>query len=77
MQFTSRQRGLEQIGRIHRAIRFAGPDQGVHLVDEQDDAAFGRGHLLQHGLQPLLEFAAIFRASNQRAHIEHKQLLVL
>ena len=32
---------------------------------------------LQHGLQPLLELAAIFRAGDQRAHVEREQLLVL
>ena len=35
------------------------------------------GHLVEHGLQPLLEFAAIFRAGDQRAHVEREQLLVL
>jgi hypothetical protein len=49
----------------------------VHLVDEQDDAALGRGHFLQHGLQPLLELAAIFGARDQRAEIERQQFLVL
>ena len=33
-------------------------------------------HFLQHGLQPLLELAAIFRARDQRAQIERQQLLV-
>ncbi len=33
--------------------------------------------LLQHGLQALLELAAIFRAGDQRAHVERQQLLVL
>ena len=42
MQFAARQRGLQQVGRIHRAVGLAGADQRVHLVDEQDDAAFGR-----------------------------------
>ena len=32
---------------------------------------------LQHGLEPLLELAAIFRAGDQRAHVERQQLLVL
>ena len=77
MQFAARQRRLQQVGRIHRAVGLAGADQRVHLVDEQDDAAFGRGDLLQHGLQPLLELAAIFRARDQRAEIERQQLLVL
>ena len=34
-------------------------------------------HLGQHGLQPLLELAAIFGAGDQRAHVERQQLLVL
>ena len=77
MQFAARQRGLQQVGRIHRAVGLAGADQRVHLVDEQDDRAFGRGDFLQHGLQPLLELAAVFGARNQRAHVERQQLLVL
>ena len=32
--------------------------------------------LVEHGLQPLLELAAIFRAGDQRAHVERQQLLV-
>ena len=77
MQLAARQRGLQQVGGVHRAVGLAGADEGVHLVDEQDDAAVGRRHLLQHGLQPLLELAAIFRAGDQRAHVERQQLLVL
>ena len=39
MQFAARQRRLQQVGGIHRAIGLAGADQRVHLVDEQDDLA--------------------------------------
>ena len=39
MQFAARQRRLQQVRRIHRAVGLAGADQRVHLVDEQDDAA--------------------------------------
>ena len=77
VQFAARQRRLEQIGRIHRAVGFAGADQRVHFVDEENDAAVGRRDFLQHGLQPLLEFAAVFCAGDHRAEIERKQLLVL
>ncbi len=77
VQLAARQRRLQQVGGVHGAVGLACADQRVHLVDEQDDAAFGGGHLLQHGLQPLLELAAIFRAGNQRAHVEREQLLVL
>jgi hypothetical protein len=52
---------------------FPGADQRVHLVDEQDDLALGALHLVEHGLQPLLELAAIFGAGDQRAHVERDQ----
>ena len=77
VQFAARQRRLQEVRRVHRAIGLARADQRVHLVDEQDDAAGGRLNLGQHGLQPLLELAAIFRAGNERAHVERHQLLVL
>ncbi len=35
------------------------------------------GHLLEHGLQPFLELAAVFRTGDQRAEVEREQLLVL
>ena len=77
MQLAAGERGLQQVGGVHRAVGLAGADDGVHLVDEQDDAAARRRHLLQHGLEPLLELAAVFRAGDQRAHVEREQLLVL
>ncbi len=77
MQFAAGQRRLQQVGRIHRAIRLAGTHQRVHLVDEQDDAALGGCHFREHRLQPLLEFAAILRTGDERAHVERQQLLVL
>ena len=76
VQLAARQRRLEQIGGVHGAVGFAGADQRVHLVDEQNDAAVRGSHLVQHRLQPLLEFAAIFRAGNQRTEIEREQFLV-
>ena len=76
MQFAARQRRFEQVRRVHRAVRLAGADERVHLVDEQDDAACRRRDLAEHGLQPLLELAAIFRAGDERAHVEREQLLV-
>jgi len=37
----------------------------------------GRGDLLQHGFQPFLELAAVFRTRNQRTQIERQQFLSL
>ena len=77
MKLAPCKRRLEQVRRVHGAVSLAGPDQRVHLVDEQDDAAVRRRHLLQHGLEPLFELAAIFRAGDQGTHVERKQLLVV
>ena len=77
MQLAARQRRLQHVGGVHRAFRLAGADQGVQLVDEQDDVAGGGRDLLQHGLQALLELAAILGAGDQRAEIERHQRLVL
>ena len=77
VQLAARQRGLQQVGGVHRALGLAGADQRVHLVDEQDHLARRGGDLGQHRLQPLLELAAILRAGDQRAHVERHQLLVL
>ena len=76
MQFAARQRGLQEVRSVHRAVGLAGPDERMHFVDEQDDAARGRGDLVQHALEALLELAAIFRAGDERAHVEREQLLV-
>ena len=77
MQFAARQRRLEQVRRIHRAIGLAGADERVHFVDEQDDAARRPLDFGQHRLQPLFEFAAVFGAGDERAHVERHELLVL
>jgi hypothetical protein len=76
MQFAARKRRLQKVRGVHRAVGLAGPDEGVHLIDEQDDAARGCGDLVQHAFKPLLELATIFRARDERAHIEREQLLV-
>ena len=77
MQLTAGERGLQQVGGVHCPIGLAGADQGVHLVDEQDDLAVGGFDLRQHGFQPLLELAAILGAGDQRAEIEREHFLVL
>ena len=77
LQRAGRQRGLQQVGRVERAARRrAGADDRVDLVDEQDRLRV-LGELLQHRLQALLEIAAVFRAGEQRAHVERVDLVVL
>ncbi len=77
VQLAARQHRLQHLRRVHRAFGRAGADDRVQLVDEEDDLPLGLGDLLEHGLQPLLELAAILRAGDERAHVEREDLLVL
>ena len=60
VQIAPRQSGFDQVGRIHRAIRFASAHQRVHLVDEQDDIAFSTCHFVEHSFQTLFKLTPIF-----------------
>jgi hypothetical protein len=51
----------------------AGADDRVQLVDEQDHLALRLGDLAQHGLQAVLELAAVLAARDQRADVERDQ----
>ena len=69
-QFPAREHRLEQVGCVHGALRRAGSDHRVQLVDEQDHGALRLGHLFEHALQSFLELASIGRARDQGAHIQ-------
>ena len=45
-QFTARQSRLQHIGSVHGAFGGTGANEGVQLVDEQDDLPFGFGNFL-------------------------------
>ena len=75
-QLAPGQHRLEHVAGVHRALALAGADDGVQLVEERDDLAVGVLDLLQDGLEPLLELAAVLRAGDHRAEVEGDQLLV-
>ena len=76
-QFTSCQSRLQYVGSIHGTFALSGTHQCVYLIDEEDDAAFALGHLVDHALEPLLEFALVLGSSHQSTHIEAVELFVL
>ena len=76
-QLAAREHGLEHVGCRDRPLAAARAHQHVQLVDEGDDAAVGLGDLLEHGLEPLLELAAVHRSGHERRDVEGDQLLVL
>ncbi len=75
-QLAPGQGGLQHVGGIHGAFRRPGADDGVDLIDEEDDLPLGGGDLLQDGLQPLLELSAVLRAGDEGADIEADDPLV-
>ena len=60
-QLAAGQHRLDHVAGVHRPLGRAGADDGVQLVDEGDDFAVAVGDLLEHGLEPLLELAAVLR----------------
>ena len=77
-QLTAGEHRLDHVAGVHRGLAGrAGADDGVQLVDEGDDLALGLGDLLQHGLEPLLELAAVLRAGDHRGQVERHQPLAL
>ncbi len=77
VQLAARERRLEHVGGVHRALGLAGADQGVEFVDEHDDLALGGGDLLEHGLEALLELAPKLGPGDHGAEIERHQAPLL
>ena len=75
-QLAARQHRLDHVAGVDRALGAAGADDRVQLVDEGDDLTLGVGDLLQDGLQPVLELAAVLRARDHRADVERDEALV-
>ena len=76
-QLAAREHRLEQVRRVDGALRLAGADDRVQLVDEEDHLAVGGRDVAEHGLQPLLELAAVLGAGEQRAEVERPHALAL
>src|SRR6185312_5346825 len=76
-QFAARQRRLQHVGGVDRALGGSGSDQRVQLVDEEDDLSGRILDFLEHGLQAVFKLAAIFRASQHRAQIKRDYAFVL
>src|SRR5690606_29531507 len=76
LQLAPGQHGLQDRSSVDGALGGTGTDEGVDLVDEQDDVAAG-ADLLEDLLQALLEVAAVPGAGHQGAEVEGVELLAL
>jgi hypothetical protein len=76
LQLTTSEERLQDRGGVDRALCSARTDEGVDLVDEDDDVA-ARADLFGDLLQALLEVTAVAAAGDERAEVERVELLVL
>ena len=74
LQFATRERGLEDIGRVHGGASRASAHQHVDFVDEQDCA--GLLELVDDAFEALFELAAVHGAGHERANVQLQQALV-
>ena len=77
VQLAAREHRLQEVRGVQRALCRARTNDGVQLVDEQDDLALARGDLLEDGLEAFLELTAVLGAREQRADVEPEHALVL
>ena len=77
VELPAGEHGLEHVARIHRALRLAGADDGVDLVDEEDDAALRLGDLVEDGLEAFLELPAELGPGDESAEVERDNALFL
>ena len=76
LHLAARQGGLEDRGRVDRALGGAGADEVMQLVDEENDVA-PLHDLLHDLLQALLELAAVLGAGDEGGQVERVDLLAL
>ena len=76
-QFATSQGWFQNVSGIHGTLATTCTYQGVDLVDKQDDAALGLGHLVDHTLQALLKLTFVLGTCYQCTHIQRVELLVL
>ena len=76
-QLTAGQRRLEHVGRIPLPRLAAGADQRVGFVYKENDRGWRLLHLVDHALEPVLEFALHARARLQQAQVERAERDVL
>ena len=76
-ELAARQHRLDHLPGVHGPLGRAGADNGVQLVDEGHHFALGVGDLLEDGLEPLLELAAVLGPGHHRPQVERDDPLAL
>ncbi len=72
LELSPPKRGLHHVPGVERSLRRASADDGVNLVDEEDDLTGGLPDLVHDCLEALFELAPELRTGDHRAHIERE-----
>ena len=72
LQLAPRQGRFEDVGRVKAALRTTGSDNGVELIDEQDDVRIG-SDLPDDGFQSFLEIPTVLRPGHHRGYVQGYQ----
>ncbi len=68
--------GLEEVAGVHGAFGFAGTDDGVELVYEEDDSALAGGDFEEECFEAFFEVATIFGAGHHGAEVHADEAFV-
>ena len=77
MEFAAGKHRLQQVACIHGAFGLSCADDGMKLIDEEDDSAVAFFDFVQNSFQALLKFASELCTCNKRTHIKTEHGLVL
>ena len=75
LDVAARERGFENVRRVHRAFRVARADDVMHLVDHEDDVAQALD-LVDQALHAAFKLAAELRARDKRGQVEQVHLFI-
>ena len=70
VQLAAGECGLEHVRGVHRPLGGPRAHDGVQLVDEHDQLLGSAPDLVDHGLEPLLELAAVSRPGDHPSEVE-------
>jgi hypothetical protein len=76
-ELSTRQRRFKEVRRVAAALSAARADEGMRLVDEEDDGLGRRLHLGDDALEAVLELALHASASLESTHVQREHVHVL
>ncbi len=74
---TPREGRFEHVTRVKRAIGLASTNNGMQLINKENNTAFSRLDFFHHGLEALFKLTTKFGARYEQAEVERENLFLL